>query len=85
MVATGFNGLFLRNAVSGGLPCLTIPGIEEEITEGEEVVVDFERWALTTPANGKTYDAEPRPAMLRDLMTGGGLIPLLVSKGYVEG
>lgn len=85
VVATGFNGLFLRNAVSGGLPCLTIPGIDEEITEGEEVVVDFERWALTTVANGRTYEAESRPAMLRDLMTGGGLIPLLVSKGYIEG
>ncbi|HET6949547.1 MAG TPA: hypothetical protein VFI47_04175 [Acidimicrobiales bacterium] len=85
VVATAFNGLFLRNAASGGLPCLTIPGLDEQIAEGEEVVVDFERWALTTPSNGRTYEAEPLPEMLRDLMTGGGLLPLLVSKGYVEG
>ena len=85
VVATNFNGLFLRNAATAGLPCLTIPGLNEEIAEGEEVVVDLDRWALTVVVSGRTYEAEPLPLMLRELMTGGGLVPTLVAQGYIKG
>jgi 3-isopropylmalate/(R)-2-methylmalate dehydratase small subunit len=84
VVAPGFNGLFLRNAATAGLPCLTIAGINEQIAEGTEVVVDFERWSISTPADGRTFEAEPLPQMIRDLMTGGGLIPTLVAQGYID-
>ena len=84
VVAPGFNGLFLRNAATAGLPCLTIAGINEQIAEGTEVVIDFERWSISTPADGRTFEAEPLPQMIRDLMTGGGLIPTLVAQGYID-
>jgi 3-isopropylmalate/(R)-2-methylmalate dehydratase small subunit len=85
VVASGFNGLFLRNGAAAGLPCLTVPGINEQIAEGTEVIVDFDRWAISTTGDGRTFAAEPLPAMIRDLMTGGGLIPTLVAQGYIEG
>lgn len=85
VVATGFNGLFLRNAAAAGLPCLTIEGINEQIAEGTTVVVDLERWTISTPADGRTFEAAPLPQMIRDLMTGGGLVPTLVAKGYIDG
>ncbi len=85
VAAASFNGLFLRNAATLGLPCLEIPGINEEIGEGGEVSVDFDRWAITTLANGRTYEAKRPPPMLWELMTGGGLIPILASQGYIEG
>jgi 3-isopropylmalate/(R)-2-methylmalate dehydratase small subunit len=85
VVAESFNGLFLRNAATSGLPCLTIPGITGEIAEGDEVSVDFDAWAITTVANGRSYEARRPPSMLLELMTGGGLLPILVSQGYVEG
>ena len=84
VAAASFNGLFLRNAAAAGLPCLTIAGINEQIAEGTEVVVDFDRWAITT-SDGRTFAAEPLPSMIRDLMTGGGLVPMLVAHGYIEG
>jgi 3-isopropylmalate/(R)-2-methylmalate dehydratase small subunit len=85
VVATSFNGLFLRNAATAGLPCLTITGLNEQIAEGEEVTVDLDRWVLTAAASGQTYEAEPLPTMLRELMSGGGLVPTLVAQGYIEG
>jgi 3-isopropylmalate/(R)-2-methylmalate dehydratase small subunit len=83
VVASGFNGLFLRNAAAAGLPCLTIPGANEDIAEGTEVVVDLERWTVST-GDGRTFEAEPLPEMIRDLMTNGGLIPTLVAQGYID-
>lgn len=84
VAASGFNGLFLRNAAASGLPCLTIPGINSLVGEGTTVVVDLEGWSLSTPDDGRTFEAQPLPAMIRDLMTGGGLIPTLLARGYIE-
>ena len=73
--------LFLRNAINNGLPALTVPGVRDLVTEGEDLTIDLAQgWA---EAGGRRIDVAPQPPMVLDILAAGGLLQRLVTDGYL--
>lgn len=73
VVAQSFARIFFRNAINRGLPVLICPAADR-IDDGDEISVDLEAGTVTNRETGETYDAEPLPPFLRDLVDEGGLV-----------
>ena len=85
VMAESVNGLCLRNCVRFGLPALSAPGVTALFDEGDLARVDFvEGWLENLSRDGASLDAAGLPPLLRDLVTSGGIIQMLVEEGFVE-
>ena len=63
-----------------GLPVFNIDaGLHAHagLTDGAEVIFDFDSASLTLPALGEVLSLEPLPDFLREMILDGGLIPHL--------
>ncbi|MBN1457955.1 MAG: 3-isopropylmalate dehydratase small subunit [Armatimonadetes bacterium] len=75
VVAKSFARIFFRNAINVGLPALTCPEAAADIKDGDEISVDLAAGRIENITQGKTYQAEPFPAFLREIIAAGGLVP----------
>jgi len=83
VLAETINGLFFRNCVNYALPALEVRGIVDAVAEGEELEVEFENAMIRNRNRGTELHAEAWPPMLLDVLSAGGLIPLLERKGLL--
>ncbi len=83
VLAETINGLFFRNCVNYALPALEVRGVVEGVAEGEELEVEFESGVIRNQNRGTELRAETWPPMLLDVLSAGGLIPLLERKGLL--
>ncbi len=74
VIASTFARIFYRNAINIGLPILECDAASKEIKSGDEVAVDFNTGIITDITTGKTYQAEPFPPFIQQIITDGGLI-----------
>jgi 3-isopropylmalate/(R)-2-methylmalate dehydratase small subunit len=74
VIATSFARIFYRNAINIGLPILECEDAVAGIDAGDEVMADFTTGVITNRTSGKTFQAEPFPAFIQDIMSRGGLI-----------
>jgi 3-isopropylmalate/(R)-2-methylmalate dehydratase small subunit len=84
LVAESINGLFFRNAVNFGLLALECPGVDAAFVEGQTAEITLDDFTVRNRETGILLKALPVPAMLLDLMQGGGLYPHLERKGLIE-
>lgn len=77
VIAKSFARIFYRNAINIGLPILECKQAAEEIKAGDEVKVDFDTGVITNITTGKTYQAEPFPAFIQNIIQKGGLLASL--------
>ena len=77
VIAKSFARIFYRNAINIGLPILECEQAAEEINAGDEVSVDFGTGTITDVTSGKTYQAQPFPAFIQNIITKGGLLKSL--------
>ena len=77
VIAKSFARIFYRNAINIGLPILECEQAAEEINAGDEVKVDFDTGVITDKTTGKTYQAEPFPEFIKDIINAGGLLKSL--------
>ena len=77
VIAKSFARIFYRNAINIGLPILECEQAAEEIAAGDEVKVDFDTGVITNITTGKTYQAEPFPAFIQNIIQKGGLLASL--------
>ena len=77
VIAKSFARIFYRNAINIGLPILECEAAAEEIQAGDEVSVDFDTGIITDHTTGKTYQAEPFPAFIQNIIKKGGLLASL--------
>ena len=77
VIAKSFARIFYRNAINIGLPILECEQAAEEIRAGDEVSVDFDTGVITNVTTGKTYQAEPFPAFIQNIIQKGGLLASL--------
>ena len=77
VIAKSFARIFYRNAINIGLPILECEEAAEEIQAGDEVKVDFDTGVITDITTGKTYQAEPFPAFIQNIIQKGGLLASL--------
>ena len=74
IIAKSFARIFYRNAINIGMPILECPQAAEEIAAGDQVSVDFSTGAITNHTSGKTYQAQPFPAFIQNIISAGGLL-----------
>ena len=74
VIAKSFARIFYRNAINIGLPILECEAAAEEIQAGQEVSVDFDTGIITNHTTGKTYQAEPFPEFIQNMIKKGGLL-----------
>ena len=77
VIAKSFARIFYRNAINIGLPILECEAAAEEIQAGDEVSVDFDTGVITDHTTGRTYQAEPFPEFIQNIIKKGGLLASL--------
>ncbi len=77
VIAKSFARIFYRNAINIGLPILECEEAAEAIQAGNEVSVDFDTGIITDLTAGKTYQAEPFPEFIQNIIQKGGLLASL--------
>ena len=73
VIATTFARIFYRNALNIGLPILECPDAAEAIAAGDEVGIDLSSGTVTDETTGRTFQAEPFPPFMQELISAGGL------------
>lgn len=77
VIAKSFARIFYRNAINIGLPILECEEAAEEISPYDEVSVDFDSGVITNITSGKSYQAQPFPEFIQNIIKSGGLLASL--------
>lgn len=73
VIAATFARIFYRNALNIGLPILECPEAAAAIQPGDVVTVDFTTGKIVDETKGVTFQAEPFPPFMQELIAAGGL------------
>ena len=74
VVAKSFARIFYRNAFNVGLPVITCPEAVQDIDSGDEVEVDTSTGKIRNITKETTYQAEPIPPFMQEIIASGGLM-----------
>ena len=74
VIPANFARIFYRNAINIGLPILECEAASDAIAAGDEVSVDFDTGVITNLTKNETYQAEPFPAFIQEIISKGGLM-----------
>ena len=77
VIAKSFARIFYRNAINIGMPILECEQAAEEINAGDEVSIDFDTGTISDLTTGKTYQAQPFPEFIQNIIAKGGLLASL--------
>ena len=77
VIAKSFARIFYRNAINIGMPILECEQAAEEIQAGDTVSIDFDTGVISDLTTGKTYQAEPFPEFIQNIIRKGGLLASL--------
>ena len=80
VIAATFARIFYRNAINIGLAILECPAAAAGIDAGDEVAVDYDTGVITNLTRGETYQAEPFPPFIKEMIAKGGLMASLAAK-----
>ncbi len=74
VIASTFARIFYRNSINIGLPILECSEAAQEIKDGDEVEVDFDSGKILDKTLGKTFQAQPFPPFIQNIIEKGGLL-----------
>ncbi len=74
VIASTFARIFYRNSINIGLPILECPEAAKEIRDGDEVEVNFDSGKILDKTLGKTFQAQPFPPFIQNIIEKGGLL-----------
>ena len=74
MIASTFARIFYRNALNIGLAILECDEAAKDIQNNDEVEVDFDSGLIRNITTGKTYQAQPFPPFIQNIIKKGGLL-----------
>ncbi len=80
VIASTFARIFYRNSINIGLPILECPEAAEAISAGDDVSVDFDSGLITDETTGATYQAQPVPPFIKNIIASGGLLESITKK-----
>jgi 3-isopropylmalate/(R)-2-methylmalate dehydratase small subunit len=78
VIAGSFARIFYRNAFNIGLPILECEAAARDIKAGDEVEVDFATGLIRNLSRNQSYQAEPFPDFIQNIIAADGLV------GYVR-
>ena len=73
-IAATFARIFYRNAINIGLPIMECREASERIEAGDEVAIDFDTGVITNLTKNETYQAEPFPEFIKEIINKNGLL-----------
>ena len=80
VIASSFARIFFRNCINIGLPIMECPEAAEKIEAGDQIEVDFDTGIITNRTKNETYQSQPLPAFLQNLIAQDGLVNYTKSK-----
>ena len=84
VIASTFARIFYRNSINIGLPILECEEAAKDIKDGDTVSVNFDTGVITNDTTGKTYQAEPFPEFIQNIIAKGGLINSILCLLYTS-
>ena len=84
VIAKSFARIFYRNSFNTGLPILVAPEAVDDIAQGDELTVDLASGRIEDLTSGKTFQAQPLPPFMRELVEAGGLLPYLKARSAAQ-
>ncbi len=80
VIANTFARIFYRNSINVGLPILECKKASEKIEKGDKVEVNFDTGVITNLTKNETYQAEPFPEFIQNIINKGGLLNSIKEK-----
>jgi 3-isopropylmalate dehydratase small subunit len=80
VVAASFARIFYRNAFNMGLPILESPEAIGDIATGDQLEIDLSTGTIINKDKDRTYQAQPVPPFMQELLATGGLIPYVMKR-----
>ena len=80
VIAKSFARIFYRNAINTGLPIMEAPDAVDAIKGGDVVSVDADTGVITDETSGQTFQAQPFPPFIKDIIEQGGLVESIKSR-----
>lgn len=80
VIASTFARIFYRNSFNIGLPILECEEAAKDIDCGDEVEVNFGTGEIFNLTKNKTYNAEPLPEFMQEIINKDGLINYISEK-----
>lgn len=80
VIANTFARIFYRNSINVGLPILECKEASEKIEKGDTVEVNFDTGVITNLTKNETYQAEPFPEFIQNIINKGGLLNSIKEK-----
>lgn len=80
VIAETFARIFYRNAINIGLPIVECPEAAKEISQGDEVEVNFDTGVITDITTGKTFQGQPFPEFMQKIIAAEGLVNYINNK-----
>ena len=74
VIAKSFARIFYRNSINIGLPIMECPAAVDAIKAGDEVAVDADKGVITDLTTGESFQVEPFPPFLAQIVAEGGLV-----------
>lgn len=74
VIAKSFARIFYRNSINTGLAIMECPEAVDAISQGDVVSVDADTGVIVDETTGQTYQAQPFPLFIREIIEAGGLI-----------
>ncbi len=81
VIARSFARIFFRNAINTGLPILECAQAADATEAGDILTVDIASGKITNETKGMTFQAEPFPPFMRDIIEADGLIGYIARNG----
>ncbi len=80
VIASTFARIFYRNAFNIGLPILECEEATNKIEDQDEIEVDFKMGKIHNLTKKESYDAQPLPTFMQEIINKGGLIHYIKDK-----
>ena len=74
VIAKSFARIFYRNSINIGLPIMECAEAVDAIKGGDTVEVDADTGVITDKTTGQTFQAQPFPPFLQEIIEEGGLV-----------
>ena len=80
VIAETFARIFYRNAINIGLPIIECPEAAREISDGDEVEVDFDSGVIYDITTKKQFQGQAFPEFMQKIIDLGGLVNYINEK-----
>ena len=74
VIAKSLARIVYRNAINIGLPILECETAADEISQNDEILVDFNTGEIKNLTTNKKYQAQPFPEFIQNIIKSGGLL-----------